>query len=224
VIPLSRTSPAFDLGIVFNNLRPVLRTLDPDDVNVVSRAILRIFTGREERIQRMVSELADVAGSLGERGPVVTDLVTQLSTVAQSVASRDGELRSILDSLDELVSTLGDRSEEFASAVDNLGAASEGTAQIIADNRPGLDETIAQLRSLLDMLAAHKADLDRALRTLPATAGALNRATTYGEWANLSVVCINGICAPGFGPEGAGAGGDPAALARMLLLAAGEGS
>ena len=199
VIPLSRTSPAFDLGIVFNNLRPVLRTLDPNDVNAVSRAITRIFSGREERVQQLVSDLADVAGSLGDRGPVVTELVTHLSAVASTVADRDEELRSILDSLETVVATLGDRSGEFARAVDNLGVASEGTAEVIANNRPGLDVAIGQLQEILAMLASHKADLDQALRNLPGTTYALNRATTYGEWANLSVVCINDICAPGFG-------------------------
>lgn len=198
LIPLSRTSPAFDLGIVFNNLRPVLRTLDPNDVNAVSRAIIRIFSGRESRVQQLVSDLADVAGSLGDRGPVITDLVTSLSEVAATVAERDTELRSILGSLETVVATLGDRSDEFARAVDNLGVASEGTAKVLADNRPGLDTSIAQLQEILAMLADHKTQLDQALRTLPDTAQALNRATTYGEWANLSVVCIQGICAPGF--------------------------
>lgn len=227
LIPLSRTSPAFDLGIVFNNLRPVLRTLDPNDVNTVSRAIVRIFTGREERIQQLVSDLADVAGSLGDRGPVVTDLVTYLSDVASTIADRDQELGSILDSLETVVSTLGDRSDEFARAIDNLGVASEGTAEVIANNRPGLDAAIGQLQEILAMLASHKGDLDRALRTLPDTTYALNRATTYGEWANLSVVCINGICGPGFGPSESSSDRTPTKapdLARLLLLAVGEGS
>lgn len=197
-IPLSRTSPAFDLGIVFNNLRPVLQTLNADDVNTVSRAILQIFAGREARVQQLVSDLADVAGSLGHRGPIVTELVTHLSEVASTIAGRDDELRSILGSLETVVATLGDRSDEFARATDNLGVASEGTAQVIANNRPGLDVAIGQLQELLAMLADHRNDLDLALQRLPNTAQAINRATTYGEWVNLSVVCINGLCGPGF--------------------------
>ena len=221
LIPLSRTSPAFDLGIVFNNLRPVLRTLDPKDVNTVSRAIVQIFAGREGRIQQLVADLADVAGSLGDRGPIVTDLVTHLSKVASTIADRDAELRSILGSLETVVATLGDRSEEFARAVDNLGVASEGTAEVIANNRPGLDTAIGQLQEILADLASHKNDLDLALRRLPGTAYALNRATTYGEWANLSVVCINEICGPGFGPDGSTAtngSSTSAHLADLLLL------
>jgi phospholipid/cholesterol/gamma-HCH transport system substrate-binding protein len=216
LIRLSRTSPAFDLGLVFNNLRPVLRTLDPNDVNTVSRAILKIFAGREGRIQQMVADLADVAGSLGDRGPIVTELVTNLSQVATTIADRDGELRSILGSLETVVSTLGDRSDEFARAVDNLGVASEGTAEVIANNRPGLDQSIAQLQELLARLAAHRSDLDRALRALPDTTYALNRATTYGRWANLSV-CINEICAEGFGRPQTGRRGSVRSLASMLL-------
>ena len=198
VIPLERTSPAFDLGIVFNNLRPVLQTLDPQSVNTLSRAIVQIFSGREAEVQQMVSNLADVSDALAQRGPVVTDLVTNLSSLAATVSAHDADLGSVLDSLDAIVSTLGRRSNEVARAVDNLGAASASTAEILADNRPGLDNTIAKLRAVLDMLAKQRSDLDAALRTLPSTADALDRATTYGEWVNLNGVCLNGICASGF--------------------------
>jgi phospholipid/cholesterol/gamma-HCH transport system substrate-binding protein len=214
VIKLGRTTSAFDLGIVFNNLRPVLATLTPNSVNTVSQAIVQIFSGRESELQQMVSNLADLSDALARRGPVVTNLVTNLSSVASTVASHDKDLASILDSLDAIVATLGDKSGALARAVDNLGVASQGTAQIIADNRPGLDNTIAKLRGVLDMLAAQKADLDAALKNLPATAEGLDRATTYGEWANLNGVCVQGICAAGFttdsvsGPlSGAVAGG-----------------
>jgi hypothetical protein len=39
---------------------------------------------------------------------------------------------------------------------------------------------------------------------LPSTTDALDRATTYGEWANLNGVCINGICGAGFSSNSAG--------------------
>ena len=198
VIRLARTTSAFDLGIVFNNLRPVLATLNPTSVNTVSQAIVQIFSGREAELQQMVSNLADLSDALAQRGPIVTDLVTNLSSVASTVSAHDKDLASILDSLDAIVGTLGDRSGELARAVDNLGVASQGTARIIADNRPGLDNTIAKLRTVLDMLAAQKADLDAALKTLPSTAEGLDRATTYGEWANLNGVCVQGVCAAGF--------------------------
>ena len=204
VIPLDRTSPAFDLGIVFNNLRPVLATLDANSVNTVSQAIVQIFNGREHELQQMVSNLADLSEALAARGPIVTNLVTNLSSVATTVSAHDADLASILDSLDGIVSTLGNRSGELANAVDNLGVASAGTAKILADNRPGLDDTIAKLRTVLDMLAKQKSDLDAALKTLPSTTEALDRATTYGEWANLNGVCVNGICGAGFSSNSAG--------------------
>jgi phospholipid/cholesterol/gamma-HCH transport system substrate-binding protein len=204
LIPLARTSPAFDLDIVFNNLRPVLQTLDPSSVNVVTRSIVEIFSGREAELQQMVANLADLSQALAQRGPIVTDLVTNLGSVASTVAAHDNDLASILDSLDGIVTTLGSRSGQLARAVDDIGAASAGTAGLRADNRPGRDDTIAKLRGVLDVLAKQKADLDAALRTLPSTAEALDRATTYGEWANLNGVCVNGICASGFSSDAAG--------------------
>jgi phospholipid/cholesterol/gamma-HCH transport system substrate-binding protein len=204
-IPLAQTFPAFDLGIVFNNLRPVLATLDPADVNTVSRALVRVFGGREQRVQRMVSDLADIAEALGSRGAVVTELVDNLGGVAKAVASKDAELRSTIDSLDEIVRTLGDRSDELARAADNLGVASEGTAQVIKANRPGLDATIDKLAAILEVVDRNRAELDATLRNLPSTVHALSRATTYGTWVNLNIVCLNDLCGSGFESEGANA-------------------
>ena len=198
VIPLGRTSPAFDLGIVFNNLQPVLNSLKAKDVNTVSNALVKIFGGRERRVQGLVADLADITQSMAARGPVISDLIENLSGVAQDIASHDDELRSIIDSLDSIITTLGARSGDLADAIDNLGVASAGTARIISDNRPGLDDMIAQLRALLDIVAERKAELDLALQQLPAATDALNRATTYGKWVNLNGVCINQLCGSGF--------------------------
>lgn len=218
VIPLAQTRPSFDLGIVFNNLKPVLSTLQPEDVNTVSRALVQVFGGREERVQRMVSDLADVTEALGSRGAVVTELVANLGGVAKTIASRDTELRSVIDSLDQIVATLGDRSDEFARAADNLGVASAGTARVIADNRPGLDRTIAQLADILEVVDRNRADLDAALVALPKATHALSRATTYGKWANLNIVCLNELCGAGFGASGTEATpADRRALADLLM-------
>jgi phospholipid/cholesterol/gamma-HCH transport system substrate-binding protein len=198
VIPLAQTSPSFDLGIVFNNLKPVLSTLSPDDVNTVSRALVQVFGGREARVQQLVSDLADVTEALGSRGAVVTELVANLGPVAKTIAEHDDELRSVIDSLDTIVATLGDKGTEFARAADNLGIATQGTAEVIANNRPALDETIAQLKAILEVVDRNRAELDDALIGLPKATHALLRATTYGKWVNLNIVCLNDICGPGF--------------------------
>ncbi len=203
LIPLSRTSPAFDLGIVFNNLKPVLRTLSAGDVNTISRAIVKVFGGREQRLQDMTAQLADVTEALGARGPVVTEVVEHLSDVVSAIAAHDDDLGGVVDSLDRILGTLAGRSTELARAAENIGVAGRGTAKILEDNRPGLDEAIHQLTAVLGVVAEERANLDAAVRNLPLTVEALNRATTYGEWVNLNGVCINGLCGPGFSSNAA---------------------
>ncbi len=223
VIPVAQTSPSFDLGIVFNNLKPVLSALSPDDVNTVSRALVQVFGGREQRVQQMVSDLADVTEALGSRGAIVTELVSNLGGVAKTVAEHDSELRSVIDSLDAIVATLGGKGDELARAADNLGVASAGTAKLIADNRPGLDRTIAQLKAILEVVDRNRAQLDDALIGLPKATHALLRATTYGKWVNLNIVCLNQICGAGFGSASTtkATRSDQNALAAMLVGSAG---
>jgi phospholipid/cholesterol/gamma-HCH transport system substrate-binding protein len=197
-IPVTQTEASFDLGIVFNNLRPVLQSLNPEDANIVSRAIVEIFAGREERVQRLVSDLADLSQTLGDRGPVVTKLVDDLDVVLGNLAQRDTELRSILDSFDDLLVSLANRAPELGQAVTDVGSVSNDVADLLQGNRPALDAAIAQLADILRLVAQHRDDLDRTLQALPDTTHGLNRATTYGEWANLFAVCLQGLgeCGP----------------------------
>jgi len=203
LIELANTSPSFDLGIVFNNLRPVLNTLEAGDVNTLSEALVEVFGSREAELQNMVRQLADITEALGERGPVVSKLIEHLSNVASTVADHDVELRSIVESLDTIVTTLGGRGSELARAAENIGIAAEGTADIIAGNRPDLDKVIGQLAAILEVVADHRSELDQAVSNLPGTVHALSRATTYGEWVNLNGVCINGLCGAGFSSNAA---------------------
>ncbi len=216
VIPLQQTSPAFDLGVVFNNLQPVLERFNPDDANIVARALVAAFSGREEQTQRMIADLADLAETLGDRGPVAADLVTNLNSVVGSLNERDAELRSLLSSFDLLMQTLGGRSVELARAVDDVGFVSEAFADILAENRPGLDEAIAQLQAILAVAESHKDDLDATLANLPGNTHGLNRATTYGEWANLNAVCVDGFCESGFDSATVRGGGLPDILRAAI--------
>lgn len=206
-IPVAQTSPAFDLGVVFNNLQPVLQSLNPEDANVVARAVVQIFSGRETELQTMIADLADLATTLGDRGPVVAKLITNLNVVVSNLAQHDGELRSILSSFDAVLTALSSRSTELARAVTNLGDASNGLADIVQGNRPALDQAIGQLAAVLDVVAKRKSELDATLKALPNTTHALNRATTYASFTNLNIVCLNGAGSPACGSGSAAAAG-----------------
>lgn len=200
-IPVDQTSPAFDLGVVFNNLQPTLAALDPEDANTVTRATVEIFRGREERVQRLVADLADLSQELGDRGDVAQRLIDNLDTVTGSIAERDRELRSTITNFERFLSQIAERSGELGSAVENLDVVTNGVADLVERNRGDLTEAISQLREILSIAAAHKDDLDQTIEGLSGSDGAthgLNRATTYGETTNLVGVCVEGICSDAF--------------------------
>ena len=45
-IPLERTQPALDLDLLLGGLKPVIRGLEPRDVNALTDALLQIFQGQ----------------------------------------------------------------------------------------------------------------------------------------------------------------------------------
>ncbi|MFP5299269.1 MAG: MlaD family protein, partial [Actinomycetota bacterium] len=50
LIPLEDTDPAFDLTVLFDGLRPLIRSTDPADINLVTKAVVDALGGRGAQV------------------------------------------------------------------------------------------------------------------------------------------------------------------------------
>ena len=80
-IPADRTEPALDLDLLLGGLKPVIRGLDPQDVNALTNALLEIFQGQGDTLQSLLSHTSSFSNTLADNNAALERLVDNLDTV-----------------------------------------------------------------------------------------------------------------------------------------------
>ena len=83
---------------MLGGLKPVIRGLDPQDVNALTNALLQIFQGQGDTLQSLLS---------------------RTSSFSNTLADNNTALEQLVDHLDTVLATLGKEGERFSGALDN---------------------------------------------------------------------------------------------------------
>jgi len=204
-IPVTNTRPALDLSVVFNNLRPLIQSTNPEEINTVSRAILKIFKGREGDLAGILGNVGDLTKTLADRDQRLARLVVDLDQVTGILNDQKSNLRASLDEFTQFMETLADLTPQLERTIDNLTEASGKFGNLIERNRDNIEQDLSDLAVLLEIVNDNLGPLDRIAKNLKEVLLSTARSHHYGKWYNLYVV--------NFCPE-AGALGVPDSPAR----------
>jgi phospholipid/cholesterol/gamma-HCH transport system substrate-binding protein len=191
-IPLSKTSPALDLTVLFNGFKPLFQALSPADVNKLSYEIITVFQGEGGTLESLLAHTASVTSTLANRDQLIGDLIDNLNQVMTTLGNRDTQLSDLLVKLREFVSGLSQDRQAILGSLDSVSALAVQTSDLVTGIRPGLTKDIGQLRKVAGTLDANKAEIDRALQVLPIKLTKIGRTATYGSWFNFYLCSFKG--------------------------------
>jgi phospholipid/cholesterol/gamma-HCH transport system substrate-binding protein len=205
-IPVENTVPALDLSVVFENLRPLIQTTNPEEINQVARAVLKVFKGREGDLAGIFQNLGDISNTLSGRDQRLARLIGDLNGVTKILNRQSGDIRTSLGRFTEVMQSLARATPTIRSVVDELNAATSKFGGILTRNRANLDQEIGDLGIILSIVNENLAPLDKIAKNLKEVLLATARSQSYGEWWTLYVV---NLC-PETGAGGCGVpvGGD----------------
>lgn len=190
VIPLERTEPAFDLSALFNGLRPLIRSTDPHDINVVTRAMTKALSGRAGDVESFLANVADISTSLASKDGELAVMLDALNEVTDELNGRGGQLQATLADLNDFLGDLDASRDELAAALVTLDDAATRLNRVVARNDSNIEAELDDLATLLDAVDDKRDDLRGALRALPPMLVAVERVTSYGQWTNLHLVHV----------------------------------
>lgn len=207
-IPVENTTPALDLSVVFENLRPLIQSTNPDEINEVARGVLRVFRGHEDDLAAILGNVGDLTKTLAGRDQRLARLVTDLNGVTKVLNNQSGSIRTSLNRFTALMESLARATPTIESVVDRLNTASTKFGGLLTRNRANLDEEIADLSVILSIVNQNLGPLDKVAKNLKEVLLATARSQSYGEWWNLYVanLCPEAATAAG-GCTGPVAGG-----------------
>lgn len=190
VIPLDRTEPAFDLSALFNGLRPLIRSTNPEDINIVTRALTRALSGRADEVEGFLANVGDISTSLASKDEELGVMLDALNEVTADLNGRDTQLRATLSDLDDFLGDLQASKHELAAALVTLDDAATRLGRVVAHNDENIEAEIDDLAVILDAVDDKRDDLRGALRALPDMLVAVERVSSYGQWTNIHLVHV----------------------------------
>jgi phospholipid/cholesterol/gamma-HCH transport system substrate-binding protein len=198
-IPVENTFPALDLSVVFNNLRPLIQSTNPEELNLVSRAVLEVFKGREGDVAKILGNIGEVTQELADKDQRLARLVTNLNELTEILNGQSSNIRGGINRFGELMESLAQTTPTIERVVDQLDDASGRFGNILARNRANLDSELDDLNTILTIISEELGPLDTIAKNLKEVLLATARSQSYGKWWTLYVV---NLC-----PEGAGSAG-----------------
>ncbi|MCV7300413.1 MCE family protein [Mycobacterium barrassiae] len=186
-IPKERTQAALDLDLLLGGLKPVIRGLNPQDVNALSAALIQIFQGQGGTLQSLFSNTSGFTAALAEHNQTIQALIDNLRTLLATLTKEGDKFSGTIDRLEKLVTELAAEKDPIGEAIESLNNGSASIADLLGDARPPLAGTIDRLNVLASNLDNQKDRLDTSLKKAPENYRKLIRTGSYGSFFNYYI-------------------------------------
>jgi phospholipid/cholesterol/gamma-HCH transport system substrate-binding protein len=186
---IAKTRSVVDLGELFNRLGPIVKAIEPDQVNAFLESITKALDGNEDALRSAIDDLATLTAGLARRDQAIQRLIENLDTVAGTITSRDAQIRTVLDNLLALATTFSENTDVLDRAITDLGDVSQNFGSLLQDNRAEIDRIIASLATLVQLVGQKLPTLDSTLAGLDEASAAIFRSGSYGEFLNQDILC-----------------------------------
>jgi phospholipid/cholesterol/gamma-HCH transport system substrate-binding protein len=182
-IPLERTAPALDLDLLLGGLKPVIRGLNPQDVNALTSSLIQILQGQGGTLESLFSKTSSFTNSLADNSQVIEQMIDDLRTLLDTLSKDGDEFSGAIDRLEALVSGLSADRDPIGEAITSLDKGTASLADLLGRARPPLAGTIDELNRLAPLLdGTHKDYIDATLQRLPELYRKLARVGSYGAF------------------------------------------
>lgn len=189
-IPLERTAPALDLDLLLNGLKPVIRGLNPEDVNSLTASLIQIMQGQGGTIESLMSRTSSFSTSLADNNQVIESLIDQLRTTLATLSDGDKRFSGAVDRLSKLVAGLATDRDPIGTAVTALDRGTASLADLLGNARDPLTNAITQVDRLTTAINADLAGLDMSLQKAPENYRKAIRLGAYGGFIQYYLCAV----------------------------------
>ena len=188
---IESTESTVDIGELFNRLGPIVRAIDPDQLNQFLDTVTQALDGNEDKVGQAIDDLAVLARALGERDQTIGRLIENLNTVTGTIANRDEQIRVMLDNLVLISQTFSANTDVLDQALVEVGDLSSNLNSLLQTNRAEIDNLIASLDLTTQTVISRIETIDRTLGNIDELASSIFRAGSIGEWLNQDILCLS---------------------------------
>ncbi len=198
-IPLSQTTPAVDLTVLFEGFQPLVQGLNGTQINELAYEVIQTFQGEGGALVKLLSNLASLTNALADKDKVIGEVIDNLSSVLGAVAQRDSELSNLIIQLKSFVSGLAQDRTTIGNSITGINNLATSTAGLLTQIRAPLKADVTALTGLASNLVKNSSSVQYLLDNLAPTVGGLIRTAQYGSWFNFYLCSVSGSVSIGSG-------------------------
>lgn len=184
-VPLSRTSPGFDLTELLNGFRPLFETLRPADVNRLATTLVKTLQGEGGTVEQLLKQTSHLTNFLADKDKVFDKVLVNLTPVLENLAGQGTELTSTVKELKALMTGLARDRKSIGASIDGVSQLIGSTSDLLSEARVPAKAAVSRLREVAHMFADNRVKLVKALKSFGTTFESFARGTSYQNALNI---------------------------------------
>jgi len=184
VIPVDRTVPSFDVGVVLNGYEPLFATIDPKAADQISSAAINALQGDSASWATLVDQTGKLTDTFAGRDQLLGDMITGLDRVFGTLASQNDNLDKTLANTRQMVSTFNARRPELLDSMGSLSRVVRQLSAVTSEVNPSLQALITREPGFAAHLVTIEPQLAFAGANLPNMLKGIANVTGEGAYIN----------------------------------------
>jgi phospholipid/cholesterol/gamma-HCH transport system substrate-binding protein len=210
VIPADRVETNVELSRILANLFPLLRSVQPADLNATLNALATALGGRGEQLGETMDQLDDYLGEIDDHLPTLREDLIKLADVADTYDLAAPDLLAVLRDVTVTGQTVIDNKEQLGTFFADLQGLADTSTRVLRDNSANLIRVGQVTEPMLRLLAVYSPELpcllEGAARYAPRLARTFegNQVKQYIEFGTAQYRAYNASDRPVYGEVGHG--------------------
>ncbi len=181
-IPLSRTTPAYDVVEAFSDLATTTGSIDTGQLATALDTVSTTFRDSPDEVRAAVDGLGRLSRTIASRDQQVRQLLEHANGVTGVLAARNKELVALLSDGDLLLQELRKRRADIHTLLVSTVTLSQQLTGLVRDNRAAIRPALENLKNVLATLQANQDNLDRSIALLAPFVRVFANTTGNGRW------------------------------------------
>jgi phospholipid/cholesterol/gamma-HCH transport system substrate-binding protein len=191
VIPVSRTIPSFDVGIVLNGYEPLFATIDPKAADQISEAAVQALSGDTTAWATLVDKSGKLTETIAGRDELLGDMISGMDRLFGTLANQNGNIDKTIGNAQQMVTSLNARRPELVASMGSLSRVVSQLGAVTNEVNPALQALITREPGFAAHLVTIEPQLAFMGANLPKMLKGLARATQDGAYINVYTCDLN---------------------------------
>jgi phospholipid/cholesterol/gamma-HCH transport system substrate-binding protein len=193
VIPIERTIPSFDVGVVLNGYQPLFATIDPKAADQITEAAVQALQGEPASWATLVDRTGKLTETFAGRDELLGDLITGMDRLFATLAQQNNNIEATLDNAQQMVGTFNSRRPELVSSMGSLSRVMRSLGAVTSEVNPALQALITREPGFAAHLVTIEPQLAFMGGNLPLMLKGIARVTNEGAYANVYTCDLNAL-------------------------------